>query len=151
MAMEKEALTNTIESDLAKRNRNWTQLDTYLLNNDAGFKSLMFNCAIATASSQYVKVGFRPKAVIFFATVPGAAGRISWGIDDGITPYAVASYHNIAANANTVVAQSIRLYTAASVSIMGRISSFSTSGFTITWTKAGSPTGDAQIIALALR
>ena len=30
MSMEKEALTNTIESDLAKRNRNWTQLTAHL-------------------------------------------------------------------------------------------------------------------------
>lgn len=29
MAMEKEALTNTIESDLAKRNRNWDKVDTH--------------------------------------------------------------------------------------------------------------------------
>lgn len=28
MAMEKEALTNTIESDLAKRNRNWDKVET---------------------------------------------------------------------------------------------------------------------------
>ena len=28
MAMEKEALTNTIESDLAKRNRNWDKIST---------------------------------------------------------------------------------------------------------------------------
>lgn len=30
MAMEKEALTNTIESDLAKRNRNWGKVDGHL-------------------------------------------------------------------------------------------------------------------------
>lgn len=30
MAMEKEALTNTIESDLAKRNRNWDKIDDHL-------------------------------------------------------------------------------------------------------------------------
>ena len=117
----------------------------------SGFKSLMFNRDISVAGNQYVEVGFKPRAVIFFATVPGSAGRISWGLDDGITPYAVASYHNITANANTVIAQSIRLYTSASVSLMGHISSFSTSGFTITWEKAGSPTGDAQVIALAIK
>lgn len=30
MAMEKEALTNTIESDLARRNRNWDKVDGHL-------------------------------------------------------------------------------------------------------------------------
>lgn len=30
MAMEKEALTNTIESDLARRNRNWDKIDDHL-------------------------------------------------------------------------------------------------------------------------
>ena len=30
MSMEKEALTNTIESDLAKRNRNWDKVDAHL-------------------------------------------------------------------------------------------------------------------------
>ena len=30
MALEKEALTNTIESDLARRNRNWDKIDTHI-------------------------------------------------------------------------------------------------------------------------
>ena len=33
MAMEKEALTNTIESDLARRNRNWDKVDAHLAEN----------------------------------------------------------------------------------------------------------------------
>ena len=33
MSMEKEALTNTIESDLAKRNRNWDKVDGHLADN----------------------------------------------------------------------------------------------------------------------
>jgi hypothetical protein len=32
MAMEKEALTHTIESDLARRNRNWDKIDAHLAN-----------------------------------------------------------------------------------------------------------------------
>ena len=30
MALEKEALTHTIESDLARRNRNWDKIDTHM-------------------------------------------------------------------------------------------------------------------------
>ena len=33
MSMEKEALTNTIESDLARRNRNWDKVDGHLAGN----------------------------------------------------------------------------------------------------------------------
>ena len=36
MAMEKEALTNTIESDLARRNRNWDKVDAHLAESVTG-------------------------------------------------------------------------------------------------------------------
>lgn len=45
MSMEKEALTNTIESDLARRNRNWDKVDAHLAENankaHGGFKGFL--------------------------------------------------------------------------------------------------------------
>ena len=65
MSMEKEALTNTIESDLAKRNRNWDKVAAHLAENTAqgnphgvGDLSTLVNTKTLTHKENQVLVDF---------------------------------------------------------------------------------------------
>ena len=61
MAMEKEALTNTIESDLAKRNRNWDKVDTHLAEDVSDNVHGLANAVIVDSGNnqhgRYIKFG----------------------------------------------------------------------------------------------
>lgn len=81
-------------------------------------------------------VGFTPKAVLFFGGVSGAESR-SIGVDDGTNHY-VDVVATTAAHVNDT-SYSIKTLDNGSWDEKGRITSMDSDGFTIAWTKGGSP------------
>jgi hypothetical protein len=105
--------------------------------------SFTYNLATASGTQVITGVGFTPKLINFFSSATPAA---SWGVDDGITPRVMLVYDAGVAGAYASSASaSIALYTSAGNFVIGRVSAFSTDGFTITWTKTGSTSGTATI------
>lgn len=106
----------------------------------------------ASGSAAVTGVGFKPRAVIFLAGDPSsAADNASVGIDDGASPGSLANLNSISAGKWFVPASSIYLFQGASTSQVGSISSMDDDGFTVSWTKTGSPTGTMTIRYLAIR
>ncbi len=107
--------------------------------------TLSRDSAAATATVAYTGIGFQPKALIAFSTVSNV-DQISWGLDDGITGVSQYDYnYGVAgswANAGaTGTSPSILPREEAAVWQSGYITSWDSDGFTIQWTKTGSPTG----------
>jgi len=104
----------------------------------------------ATGTQAITGVGFVPQVCIFFATDSQAAGESSWGMDDGSGENCVYDSHNGTANTYTSIATiSIRDLQSAANYYSGEVQSFDSDGFTITWTKNGSPTGTLIIKFIA--
>jgi len=109
--------------------------------------------SLASGTQAVTGVGFQPKAVIFFMMQDGAAGEASWGSssDDG-SHMSISDTHISTANAYTNdTTNSIVDNHSGSAIYQGRIQSFDSDGFTITWNKVGSPTGTIRTIFLALK
>ena len=107
--------------------------------------------SLASGTQAVTGVGFTPKAVIFFAAVD-TTSRFSVGFDDGTNSYLITDREGIAAATWRVLSTfSIEMVTNGSDIYQGEITTLGTDGFTITWTKIGTPTGTATIFYLALR
>lgn len=105
----------------------------------------------ASGTQAITGVGFQPKAVIFLAVV-NATTQASIGVDDGTNYGAVAANAGgVAGNFGPSTTASIVIVTGASDNAVGKITTLGSDGFTLTWTKTGSPTGTASILYLALR
>lgn len=108
---------------------------------DTGF--LTYDLSTASGTVVVTGVGFTPKLINFFSSATPAA---SWGVDDGITPRVMFVYDNGVVGAyGSSTNASITIFTSAGNLVQGRVSVFGTDGFTITFTKTGSPTGTATI------
>jgi hypothetical protein len=128
-------------------------LKKILLNKATAYKTQTFGRDTSTASgSQGVTgVGFTPKAVIFFAVQQGTS-EVSIGFDDGVAPLDIYNNHGAAADTWGVdTSFSITALESGTAFYQGKVSSFDSDGFTIAWTKTGSPTGTLQVNYLALR
>ena len=115
--------------------------------------SFTYDISTASGTQAITGVGFTPVAVIFMGSVNNVAGQASWGFDTLTGRQNM--YDNYARTANTY-----GIDAAASITVMntgvpdyvnGQISAFGADGFTITWTKANSPTGTLTCRFLALR
>ena len=94
-------------------------------------------------------LSFQPRLVMFFAGV-SEKNTASWGADDGTTASVLAQRNNNNMVANT--SKSIWLVMASGAAIAsGEITSISSTGFTLTWAKSGSPSGTVTIIALCFK
>jgi hypothetical protein len=106
----------------------------------------------ASGNQSVTGVGFQPTLIFFFANQAGAAGEASWGMDDGTSPQVLLDNHNGSAStfSNTT---SFSIYAAESGSdeYKGKIGSFDADGFTVAWTKTGSPTGTLVVKYAAIR
>ena len=94
-------------------------------------------------------MGFQPKAVIFFAYVDSTTVN-SWGFDvsDGrMCVYRRGDTDNSEGSST----DSILLRLTAANMYKGVINSFDSDGFTVSWTKNGSPTGTGVIVYMAFR
>lgn len=127
-------------------------LKKILLHRATAFKVGSFTRDTSTASgTQAVTgVGFQPKAIIFLASV-STSTRQSAGFSDGSGEGSLYNAYGLTVGAWNPVGLAIRMLTNGSDIYDGAVSALGSDGFTITWTKSGSPTGTATIYYLALR
>ena len=102
-------------------------------------------------------VGFQPKAVYFSGGQTGTQ-QISWGWSVDLSTdfsFCIADDHDTTADTLQVfytggVDQSISFRTALGVNQSAKVTTWGADGFTLTWTKAGSPSGTMQISYLCI-
>lgn len=103
----------------------------------------------ATGNVAYTGYGAMPRGVTFMAT-SGVAGSASWGADDGVSPTVIYDNQNIVPSAYVAIGgSSILLQTGSGQVQAAAVATFDADGFTLTWTKTGTPTGSATIIVTA--
>jgi len=104
----------------------------------------------ATGSQAITGVGFRPSSVDFCGAIDGSANALIKGIDDGTTRECVlyvANFLQFVVDSNN----SVQIRIDNTNFQRGFISSFDTDGFTISWTKTGTPTGTGTFYFTARR
>ena len=116
-----------------------TQIDGAGLTSETG--SFTRDISTASGTQAITGVGFQPTALIVFVG-GGGVGRASWGMasSDG-SEVCVNHYHNVSSDQFEHWSNLIRIEYGSGENYRGDLTSFDTDGFTITWTKAGSPTG----------
>jgi len=122
-----------------------------LLHRATRFKVGSFTRDVSTASGNQsvTGVGFKPKAVIFMGTnISGANNTMGgWGYGDGTTLGGIETNLGGFFSGNAAAGDNISNY-----SVITAIASFDSDGFTVSWTKVGSPTSSTgTIYYLALR
>jgi hypothetical protein len=135
---------------------NWRCLN-YVRASAVMFNVGSFTRDISTASgTQAVTgVGFKPKAVVFLGAISGTVSFTS-GLDDGTNvgcivqnqPAGVANFH---ADTTFSIAGVPAGGSGLSQASTAKITTLGSDGFTLTWTKAGSPTGTLTVIYMAFR
>jgi hypothetical protein len=95
-------------------------------------------------------IGFTPSSIICLSVEGGDAQQVSWGLADSTKTVNCFSF-----NSNGAFYQSNNLLfietTDSSTYQKAIIKSYDSDGFTLTWTKSGSPTGTTNVILLCLR
>lgn len=130
-----------------------TQIVTPKAIGDAGVNTRLKSIIIAatrdmTAASgnvAYTGVGFQPTSVIAIASI-NATLVASWGfVDSALTDYG-RSLLSLGTNGNHYVNQNL-IYLALDTSNnqQAYVASYDADGFTLTWTKTGSPTGTGTL------
>lgn len=117
------------------------------------FKITSFTRDISTASGTQAitGIGFQPDVVLFLYGVSGESPG-GFGIDDGTNHYTYANGYEVTAGSFVLSgAASINLFRAVGNSYAGAVTTLGADGFTITWTKTGSPTGTATVRALCIK
>jgi hypothetical protein len=106
---------------------------------------------LASGTQAITGVGFRPKCVVFFGAVD-QGNRTSWGIDDGTNAFVVSNNSGASAGTFRESTAGSQWYNVDSANYqVGVIQSMDADGFTLNWTKTGSPAaGTATIGFLAL-
>jgi hypothetical protein len=97
-------------------------------------------------------VGFTPRAVIFFAVDAGQSNMASWGFDTLTNHCVILDYTNVTAGRYTYdTGTSISVAVSSGNYYAGYVSAFGADGFTITWTRTGSPGGTLVVQYLAIK
>lgn len=114
--------------------------------------SLTRDMTATSGAVAYTGVGFAPKSVIFIGNISGSTLNFSsWGVDDGTTAGSLA-ITTVAGVTTSGIGNSISMYETGTQAQTAKISSLGADGFTLAWTKAGTPSaGTAGIIYMACR
>lgn len=110
-----------------------------------------FNLTTATGGTSVVNtLTFTPKGVFFMCSI-NASTTVSIGFDDGTSPQVV---YNDAVDAATtwgfLTTFSIVAAAQTGANQTAKITTLASNGFTITWTKTGSPTGTVTVMWTAI-
>ncbi len=112
--------------------------------------STTFNLSTATGGTVTVSgLAFQPSLVMFFGCVAATATAV-WGWDNGTQAFGIGGRGTSGGFASST-SQSVLAVTSAGNSQSGHITAFSGSGFTVTFTKAGAPTGTLDLFYLAIK
>lgn len=131
-----------------------TATDVVTALNVSRVKVVSFQRDVSTASGNQsvTGVGFQPKGAIFVMGISGNAARASIGVDDGTTAGSIYGNAGGTVGQFNVVNESIYANTTdGATAYQGHVTSWDSDGFTIAWTKTGSPTGTITIKALCFR
>lgn len=115
-----------------------------------GMKIVSFTRDLSSAGGDQsiTGVGFKGSHAIFLSTLDNSTLIANIGLDDGVSPgrltYSGSSWW-------VITGTSLMGYVASGTYQSGLVSSWDADGFTITWTKAGSPTGTFEIHAIIFR
>ena len=104
----------------------------------------------ATADISYTGVGFEPTSIIAICNIDGSTNSVSFGFaDSGKSSSEIEKDSNTYWYKNDIL---LRASTSVGSSFQNAtIKSYDSDGFTISWIKAGSPTGTANLIFLCFR
>ena len=105
--------------------------------------------SLANGDQAITGLGFQPRALFLFGGITGSA-RISWGISDGTSKFSVHDNHLASANTFGINTNFVTMQGASDLSYVSAVS-FGVDGFTLSWVKSGSPTGNATLHYLAWR
>lgn len=100
----------------------------------------------ASGNVSYTGVGFTPTAIVCFANIDntGTSAYFSFGaVDSAKTEGGLQYEHETAVRSTATL---VYIQPAASNNQTAVVDSFDADGFTLTWTKANSPTGTAQLV-----
>ncbi len=113
--------------------------------------SFTINTATASGTQDITGVGFQPQVLLFLACQDGS-NEISIGFDDG-TNKGMLVYNGTDTQWKVYTTYSIGDLEATgwTAAYAGVVNALGSDGFTISWTKFGSPTGTLTVIYLALR
>jgi hypothetical protein len=106
--------------------------------------------SLASGSQAVTGLGFKPSTLIIFAVEDNGV-LASWGFGDFDNQKAVYSKAAVTADTYSYSSNLIRVQDGASDLYSGSLASFDDDGFTINWTKTGSPTGTIGIQYLAIK
>src|SRR3990167_99942 len=101
----------------------------------------------ATGSVSYTGAGFAPTAIIGIACLAVAGAQSSIGICDSSAAEANLSF----AAVNEQGSSFFKISSGASVEQIATVTTLDADGFTLSWTKAGSPTGTANLAFICFR
>ena len=134
-----------LKANGAASNPSWATLPS----DTTAFKIGTFSRDSTTSSgTQAVTgVGFQPTQMIFFMD-DDATAESSYGLDNGTTSTSVFSQTASAFNQG---GSAIFDYEDVGKSYAGAVSAFGADGFTITWTKTGSPSGTLHVAYMAFK
>jgi hypothetical protein len=118
----------------------------------AGVKmiSSSINTANASASVGYTGVGFKPSSIIALAII-NVTSEVCIGMGDATSRAVVTNYNAGSAGAWAYDTSLVYLVETAANTYIGDLASFDADGFTINWTKNGSPSGTALLFFLCFR
>lgn len=110
----------------------------------------------ATGTAAITGVGFQPDMLEFFTELGDSANEtnMSWGFDDGSTTLDVYTWINAATNnVEYQITQSIMICDGSGTNYQaGKVNSMDSDGFTISWTKGGTPAAiTAHVIYRAIK
>lgn len=104
----------------------------------------------ASGNVAYTGIGFQPTAIICLAIVDSADYQVSWGFADSskagenVTKDSSTTFRNL----GSVL---IFLQTSGGAYQTATVNSYDSDGFTLTWTKTGSPTGTLKLLFFCLK
>ena len=107
--------------------------------------------ATATGTQAITGLGFKPVSIHVYANQANVAGRFSIGFALGTNEFSMRDSHEATADAFYPIATYIIAMGGSTNRTHAVINSMDTDGFTLGWTKNGSPTGDGTIQYLAFR
>jgi hypothetical protein len=145
--LEDITTVSTITADTANINFAGKTFSSY---SDTAFYSgtLERDVSVGSGDVSYTGIGFKPRAIIFYATV-ASTNTASWGMSAGasnnvMTQMASGSFDYYTGSASIAYVSGLNTH-------IGTIKTFDSDGFTITWTKANSPTGTLRVYYMAYR
>lgn len=113
--------------------------------------SFTIDSSTASGTQAVTGVGFKPTSIRVIMGVSGGGSRASIGMSDGSSEGCVYNAHNTSANTWGTASNLIYADSGVGTNYAGVISSFDADGFTISWTKTGSPTGTLVLYAECFR